>query len=61
VGLNVEDVIHDSHRLSWCVYKNPFGLSLFLGVFGARLFDSAEGSVERETRGRLVDLDYTRL
>jgi len=37
------------------------GLSLFLEGIGARLFESAEGSVERETRGRLVNLDYTRI
>jgi hypothetical protein len=37
------------------------GLSLFLEGISARLFESAEGSVERETRGRLVNLDYTRL
>jgi hypothetical protein len=37
------------------------GLSLFLEGIGARLFESAEGSVLRETRGRLVNLDYTRI
>jgi hypothetical protein len=37
------------------------GLSLFLECIGARLFESAEGSVEGETRGWLVNLDYTRI
>src|SRR5215211_5238714 len=37
------------------------GLALFLEGVGARSFESAEGSVERETRGGLVDLDYTRI
>jgi len=36
-------------------------LSLFFVVIGARLFESAEGRFERETRGRLVNLDYTRI
>ena len=61
MGMNVEDVIHGSHRLSWCGYKNPLRLSLFLEGIGARLFESAEGRFERETRGRLVNLDYTRI
>jgi hypothetical protein len=37
------------------------GLSLFREGIGARLFESAEGSVERETRGGLVNLDYIRI
>jgi hypothetical protein len=36
-------------------------ISLFLIIIGARLFESAEGSVERQTPGRLVNLDYTRI
>jgi len=47
-----------------CLYagtKIHCGLSLFLEGIGARLFESAEGSVERESRGRLVNLEYTNI